>query len=405
MNFQLAREIYGLTPFCVDEQTFPAMVSVLDDLRNGVKYDSKSELKNSDVSIKSFDSQTKLITREYQLDTNEDFQGVGVIKINGPILLNSGASTLGMKQVSNTMNEMANDERIKGFILLIDSGGGSTSAVELMSDTIKSIRENGKDVYTLIDVGGVLGSAAYGIASASSAIYYQSDMSIVGSLGTMMQSQGRPANSENDGVKYLRIYATKSINKNKSFEEAINNDNYEIIVNELLDPINERFLSMLTSNRPQLEKTPLDGSIAFSKDAEGSYVDGKSTIKEITQKILNLNINFNNQNSMTRSELQSQHPELYNEVLNEGMAVETERVGSWLAHLETDSKTVLTGIESGKEISPSQREKLLVKATKSKKLNEIKSENADDFKTTQSTMEVDGDEKKEAKQAFNFKLK
>lgn len=404
MNFNLAREIYGLTPFCVDEQTFPAMVSVLEDLRNGVKYSSEDEKKNSSYNVMSFDSETRLVTREYQLDTNENFEGVAVININGPILLNSGASTIGMKGVSSMMRRMADDSRIKGFIMLIDSGGGSTSAVELMVDTVNSIKDNGKDVYTLIDNGGVLGSAAYGIASASTEIYYQSDMSIVGSLGTMMQSQGRPANSEHEGVKHLRIYATKSINKNKSFEEAINNDNYEVIINELLDPINERFLSMLTQNRPQLSQAQLDGSIAFAKDAVGVYVDGKSTLKELTQKILNSNINFN-QSSMTRSELQSQHPELFNEVVSVGVTAESERVQSWLAHLETDSEAVLTGIESGNEISLSQREKLLVKANKASTLNKIKSENADDFRTTESTINAGDSDEKEVEQAFNFKLK
>lgn len=403
MNFQLAREIYGFTPFCVDSQTLPAMVSVLDDLKNGVKYDSESVLKNSLINLAGFNSENKLITREYQLDTNESFDAVGVIKIDGPILLNSGASTMGMKSVSNTMKKMANDTRVKGLVMLIDSGGGSTSAVELMVDTINEIKQGGTPVYTLIDTGGVLGSAAYGIASASDAIYFQSDMSIVGSLGTMMQSQGRPANSENDGVKYLRIYATKSINKNKSFEEAINNDNYELIVNQLLDPINERFLSMLKTNRPQLNEAQMDGSISFAKDSVGVYVDGKSTLSELTEKILSTNINFN-QSSMTRNELQSQHPELFNEVLSAGVTAESERVQSWLAHLETDSEAVLNGIESGKEISPSQREKLLVKANKANKLNQIKSDNAGDFQTGESTMQVD-DSENEMKQAFNFKLK
>ena len=265
MNFPLAREIYGMTPFCVDSQTLPAMLSVLDDVRNGVKYTGENELKNSVSSLLSVDSNLKVITSPYDLRNNEVFEAVSLMKINGPILLNSGNSTIGMKSVSDEMISTANDDRVKGFVLLMDSGGGSSAAVELMVDTINEIQANGKPVYVLIDKGGTLGSAAYGIASAAKKIYYQSDMSIVGSLGTMIQTEGVKANSEIDGVKYLRIYATKSTEKNGAFEQAFNNDNYDLIINELLDPVNERFLSMLKENRPQLTIEQLNGSVALIK--------------------------------------------------------------------------------------------------------------------------------------------
>lgn len=403
MNFKLAREIYGMNPFCVDSHTLPAMVSVLDDIKNGVKY-SDDNLKNSFVQVLGLENKTKYVTKEYQLDTNEEFEGVAVLNIDGPILLNSGQSTIGMKEVSSRMKKMASDDRIKGFILLIDSGGGATSAVELMVDTISDIRSKGKEVYSLISVGGVLASAAYGIASASDKIYYQSDMSIVGSLGTMIQTQGRAANTESEGVKYIRLYATKSVEKNAEFEQAFNEDNYELIINNLLDPINERFLSMLKKNRPMLESENLNGSITFAKDGEGVYVDGKSDILQVTREILNVNINFK-PSSMTQSELQAQHPELYNEVFKAGATAESERVKSWLAHSETDSKAVIEGINSGADITPSKREEFLVKAHKISSLKELGEENADDFTTGESSMGTESESEKVLNEVFDFKLK
>ena len=107
---------------------------------------------------------------------------------------------------------------------------------------------------------------------------------------------------------------------------------------------------------------------------------------------------------MTRSELQTQHPDLVNEVFNAGVTAESERVQSWLAHLETDSEFVTKGIESGDEISPSQREKLLVKANKQEKLTNLTSDNAPGFQTPESTIDA-GDDASEIKSAFNFKLK
>ena len=411
MNFQLAKEIYGLTPFCVDSFTLPAMLAVLSDVKNGVKFDTPSSLKNDSFDI-LFNSEDRLVRRTYELENQDEFNGVGLVKINGPILASGGASTLGMLDVSRNVLSMAKDNRIKGFIFEMDSGGGSTAAVEIMVDTINEVKSMGKPVYVLISKGGTLASAAYGIASAADGIYYQSDMSMVGSLGTMLQTEGRAANSEKDGVKYIRLYATKSVFKNKPIEEALNNDNYTLLVNELLDPVNERFISTLQANRPKLTNEQLNGNAIFAKDDSRIYLDGKSTMEDLFQKIItnnnitNTNINFNSNTKMTKQELQSQHPELYSEVLGMGVTSEYERVQSWLAHNETDSKTVMKGIESGLEISSSQREKLLVKSSKIKTVEQMQSESAKDFQTGESTLDAGlSAEQKELNAAFNFKLK
>jgi len=408
MNFQLAKEIYGLTPFCVDSFTLPAMLAVLSDVKNGVKFDTPSSLKNDSFDI-VFNSEDRLIRKTYELENQDDFNGVGIIKINGPILMGGGASTLGMLDVSKNVLSMAKDNRVKGFIFDMDSGGGSTAAVEIMVDTINEVKAMGKPVYVLISKGGTLASAAYGIASAADGIYYQSDMSMVGSLGTMLQTEGRAANSEKDGVKYIRLYATQSVLKNKPIEEALNNDNYTLLVNELLDPVNERFISTLQSNRPKLTNSELQGDAIFAKDDNSIYLDGKSTMEDLFQKIItnNNNINTNlNFNTMTTQELKQTHPELFSEVFGAGVTAESERVQSWLAHSETDSKAVMDGIESGAEITNSQREKLLVKSSKMRTIAQIEKESVKDFKTGESTLDAGlSAEQKELSAAFNFKLK
>ena len=408
MNFQLAKEIYGLTPFCVDSFTLPAMLSVLSDVKNGIKFDTLKDIKNDSFDI-VFNSEDRLIRRTYELENQDEFNGVGLVKINGPILMGGGASTLGMLDVSKNVLSMAKDNRVKGFIFDMDSGGGSTAAVEIMVDTINEVKSMGKPVYVLISKGGTLASAAYGIASAADGIYYQSDMSMVGSLGTMLQTEGRAANSEKDGVKYIRLYATKSVLKNKPLEEALNNDNYTLLINELLDPMNERMIATLQANRPKLTSNQLNGNAIFAKDDTGIYLDGKSTMEDLFQKILTntniTNLNFNSK-TMTRQELKQAHPELFSEVLGMGVNQESERVQSWLAHSETDSKAVMEGIESGLEISSSQREKLLVKSSKIKTVEQLEKESNIDLQTGESTLDAGlSDEQKELNSAFNFKLK
>jgi len=241
MNFALAKEIYGLTPWCVDAISFHSLSAVLKNFQNGVSLEVP-EIKYNTPFLMQIKNETRIIQRDWQLDNNDKFEGIGIINLNGPITKGGGMSSMGMIENANAMRTMAKDQRIKGFIINTDSGGGASGAVQIMVDAINEVKQT-KPVYALVTKGGMAGSAAYGIISAATKIYSEDKMNIVGSVGTMIQFEGKVANSKDkDGTKNIRLYATKSTAKNKAFEEAINNDNYEIIISELLDPINDNFI-------------------------------------------------------------------------------------------------------------------------------------------------------------------
>ena len=303
MNFGLSREIYGV-PWCVDAITYQSLNAILTNSRNGVKLELP-EVKYNSVDLLVVNSETRLIQREWQLNNSNEFEGIGILNLNGPITKGGGASSSGMIEMSNSLLSMSADKRIKGFIILGDSGGGSTSAVRIMADTISQVKQT-KPVYTLIQKESVLASAAYGIAAPSTKIYAEDGMSMVGSLGTMLNISAKKDNSTDaDGTKNIVIYASKSTMKNKPIREAINNDNYELILSEVIDPINENFLSKIISERPQLSGTSYDdGHVVFSKDAIGTFIDGIASFDEVVEMVLsdakemstnsnnNININF-----------------------------------------------------------------------------------------------------------------
>lgn len=334
INFKLAREIYGLTPWMMDIHSIPVMTSVLNDLKNGVSFE-KVEVKLNTPFLMSIESQSKdvrYIQRPYQLRNEDDFEAVGIIKIDGPITKNGGESTMGMKQISGLMKSMARDSRVKSFVILGDSGGGSSAAVELMVDTINEVKKT-KSVIGCIEKGGYLCSAAYGIFSACHEIYSESGMNIVGSCGTMIQFEGRAANTiDKDGKKHIRLYATSSVKKNEAFEEALNNDNYELIVNDVLNPVNNNFIDMISANRSQLQGFNFgDGKDYFAKDVVGSLIDGIKSFEEIVDLSLNYSMFANiketsvsskklkSQKNMTREELKAGFPLVFNEIVNEGV--------------------------------------------------------------------------------------
>ena len=415
MNFPLAKEIYG-SPWSIDSVSLMHLSSILKNIQNGIVLDAP-EIKMNSVSVLEIKGETKIINRSWELKNDSNFEGIGVINLNGAITKNGGESSYGTKELSNQMTQMSRDSRIKGFVIATDSGGGATGAVQLMVDAINEVKKT-KPVYALVEKGGMAGSAAYGIISACTGIYSEDGMNIVGSVGTMIQFSGKPhGNVDADGEKTIVLYATKSTAKNKAFEEAINNDNYDLIINELLDPINENFISTVLSNRPQLVGTNYDnGHAVFSKDAVGTFIDGIASFDEVVNMILSdskkgLNSNQNNNsnfNKMNKAEIKQSHPDAYSEILQEGIAQEQERVNSWNAFKEIDSKAVEVGIASGLPIKQSEVNSFIVKATQIGKVNDLKSDNAPDLATNETKTELGKEptaEEKEIKSAFEFELK
>lgn len=300
-------------------------------------------------------------------------------------------------------------------MIYANSGGGSTMAVEIMTDAISEIRKS-KPVFGLVRKGGMACSACFAILSACEEIYAESEMSMVGSCGTMVQFEGRAANTEDgEGEKHIRLYATKSVKKNQDIEEALNNNNFELIINNLLDPINERFLSLVEANRPILKGTDFDdGHDEFAKDSVGKFVDGIASKQEVIKKVLvknkkttNTNINQNSNLKMTRSELNQAHPELVQSIIQEGVIAERERVASWEAYREADSKAVSEGIASGNEISKAQSHSFLVAMATKGKVADLNADNVTEVVTEQTTTvvkEKTGANSAEAEAAFDFNL-
>lgn len=380
INFSLAREIYGLTPWFVDAHSLPGLLGVLKN----VSILSSPDSKLNSVSLLNPSNNTRVIYSEWDLKYDDnDFDAVAVINLDGPITLNGGESSLGMKKLSDRMLRLANDSRVKAFVILANSGGGASGAVKIMSNTINLVKLT-KPVYGCIQNGGMAASACFGILSACDKIYSEDDMNIVGSAGTMIEFAGRKANTEDpDGRKHVRLYATKSTAKNKGFEEALNNDNYSVLIDELLDPVNEAFLTLIETNRPILKGTNFnDGHTVFSKDAIGTFIDGIKSFDEVVESVLEDDkiVNFNNSNSlnnlnnnnMTKAELKSKHPEVYNDIYNEGVSngttAEADRSGAWLAHLSTDPTAVVAGIDSGKSISQKETQQFIVKQASNSQL-------------------------------------
>jgi len=113
---------------------------------------------------------------------------IAVLHLSGPIVdgdsspagLLGGAST-GSRTLRRAMQNIADDEEIRGVVVRIDSPGGSATASEVIW---RGMRDLGKDIPVWTSVGSMAASGGYYTAVGGQRIYVNPS-SIVGSIGVV----------------------------------------------------------------------------------------------------------------------------------------------------------------------------------------------------------------------------
>jgi ClpP class serine protease len=401
MDYRLAKEIYN-QPWHVDLMTWGPLTASLNYFRT-TRADYQGDKSNQSFLV--LKQETVLVNQNYQLDDlKEGDKAVAVIMLDGPITKHGGLSHYGTLELAAKIRAFNADERVVGFIISVESGGGSSMAVAEMSDAMQEVS---KPIVVWGD--GIMASAAMYIASYADYIFMHRNTDRVGSIGTMIEFAGYPKQSEDkqDGMRFVRLYATESSRKNFEFEEAINESNFKPITDKLLNPTNERFISDMKQNRPNVTEEQLSGQIYDASEVVGTLIDDIGTFKDAVNKVLELssksstssNINNNQKTSeMTLQELQANHSDLYNSVLDAGVKAERDRVGAYLTFVDVDPKAVVEGIESGENPSQKFYAEMTRKQANSTNLKKVEEESPKVIKQTEKKEEPKSKEDVELKQ-------
>ena len=141
-------------------------------------------------------------------------------------------------------------------------------------------------------VDGLAASAAYWIASAADEVISTSKTDVLGSIGTMVSWRDWSKMDESRGVVLKEYYATKSVDKNRSFKEANAGDG-RMLIAEMLDPINNEFLSAVKNNRKEklnLEKEDvLTGKTYVAQKAkDAGLIDSIMSFDQAIKKSISL---------------------------------------------------------------------------------------------------------------------
>lgn len=108
--------------------------------------------------------------------------------------------------IDNLHSIVAHDSKYRAVILRINSPGGTAAASEELSIAIKSVRNTGIPI--VASIGDMAASGAYMAASACTRIF-ANKMSMVGSIGTIMQIPDLTELSKKIGARYNIIKSGK----------------------------------------------------------------------------------------------------------------------------------------------------------------------------------------------------
>jgi len=196
--------------------------------------------------------------------SDESFAGssTAVIPIRSEILkYDQPCGPRGTQSILQDIKMADEHPDIGSILLIVDSPGGQVTGTDLLSD---AIRDAEKPVVAYIE--GMAASAAYWIISGADKIIASSDLDRIGSIGTMLMAQDLQPALEKLGVKFHEVYASLSTDKNNDFNQVLSG-NYDAYRSNVLDVINNKFLSTIKANRSKLDETTLTGKVYFAREA------------------------------------------------------------------------------------------------------------------------------------------
>jgi protease-4 len=303
MNYQFLREILT-SPWQIDPVTLNSFYPVFRGLINGLQIEKNPE---PDIHLPAFHSIDRKIMFPSSADLEQDPKAhsevqkeilIHVLPLHSLLTKHDQpCGPLGTRSLASLLLSADKNESIIGHILVIESGGGQSSAVPELTDAIK---ECTKPVITWID--GMAASAAYYIASYSKEIIASRASDLVGSIGTLIVWEGRKNKSaENSlGEISVTIYADGSDDKNSEYETAINAFDFTLAKERLLNPLNKKFQDDVQANRPAVLPEQLTGKIFPASEVIGSLVDSIGDFQTAIDHLILLS-NFSSEKPVTQS--------------------------------------------------------------------------------------------------------
>ena len=192
------------------------------------------------------------------------------------------------KQLEQDIIAAENNPQISAHLLHINSPGGEAWYMDRLSETLRNAKKPILAIYE-----EYCASAAYYIGCHGQKLYATTSHDFVGCIGTMCSFWNFEPYFEKLGLKKIVAKATNSSRKNKVFDDLKDGKSDDYIKN-VLDPMNEQFLSEVKAMRSKLsdlddDAPVLQGESYYTAPAEEvGLIDGKRTLMEAIAEVAKL---------------------------------------------------------------------------------------------------------------------
>ena len=177
----------------------------------------------------------------------EEYGNIGIVYLRGEMVYEETWCRKNTEGTIQELQEMGNDPRIRGVMLVVNSPGGQVTGTERLANLVRDYSNlYKKKIFAYVE--GMACSAAYWAISGATKIILAENSCILGSIGTMINFLDFGKFWDKNGVNEITVRASLSFNKGKAFDDAIDGKP-ETMRREMLDPTNANFLNGLKKNR------------------------------------------------------------------------------------------------------------------------------------------------------------
>lgn len=291
MQFSVVKEIFG-QPWQIEASTFQRYFPLVISALHGVQFTPEPEPQenvNYHYPLSAHKSHSSTIQND-GTDDDPDQPApqlvIHVLPIRGVMMKHDLlCGPRGTRTLGDRLRDADTEEMVIGHIIIFETGGGSSDSVPEIAEAISECK---KPVVAWVD--GMMCSAGQFAGSYCNEIIASRATDWVGSIGTMMVWEGRKSNSPAnfEGTIHQRIYADDASQKNEEFEAAINNSDFKLVKERILNPHNLKFISEIKKNRPGVEDIHLHGRVFDAGEVVGSLVDSIGDFQFAINRVLYL---------------------------------------------------------------------------------------------------------------------
>ncbi|HAQ19575.1 MAG TPA: hypothetical protein DCR40_10145 [Prolixibacteraceae bacterium] len=293
MQYSIAKDIFG-SPWYLHARGLQQYMPIVRGMLGGAMIVEETEPKENIPFAISANTLTP-VASYWDDDEDDDAPEVDeptyekvvhVLPVRGVLMKNDMiCGPVGSRTLARRLINADNDESVIGHVMIIEGPGGAANAVPELTDAIQKCT---KPIVVWVD--GMMASAHMYVGAFANERIASRPTDLVGCIGTMLVYSGRIAKSDEDMMKEreVTIYADDAFEKNEEYETAINEFDFKLAKERILNPHMIQFVNDMKAQLSGVEDKHLHGRTFQAGEVIGSLVDRIGSFDDAVNRVIEL---------------------------------------------------------------------------------------------------------------------